>query len=123
MIARRFERIAKKIVREDVELQSTDEPFFIDKEVYNLHLAEMREIIEDSSLSDFLFKYDLTIHTTELIKYFGPQSSTKRDFVNLKYLSGKYGYHLCYMALRESASDDNENEDLVRSMRSTGLYT
>ena len=81
----------------------------------------MKDVMEDSSLSDFLLKYDLSIHTTELVKYFNPQSSTKRDFVNLKYLSGKYGPHLCYMALRESSSPDNENGEIVRQMKCTGL--
>ena len=120
-LVRRFERIVKKIVREDIESQPQEDPrFFIDKDVFDHHLSEMMEKIEDSSLSDFLLKYDLSIHTTELVNYFGKQSK-KRDFVNLRYLSAKYGCHLCYMALRESASDLNENETLVREMKSTGI--
>ena len=124
VLARRFERRVKKIVKHDVESQTGVEDgqqFFIDKEVYDKYLPDMKENMEDSSLSDFLLKYELGIHTTELIQYFGPPSSKKRDFVNLKHLSGKYGYHLCYMALRESASDANDNKELVARMKSKGM--
>ncbi len=62
------------------------------------------------------------MHTTELVQYFSPQSSRKRDFVTLKHFSGKYGFHLCYMALRESVSDKNDNKELVAKMRKTGMY-
>ena len=121
---RKFEKIAKRIVQEDIESQTGDQ-FFIDKEVYRRHMSELTDTIDDSSLSNFLIKYDLQIHLDELMQYFNPNFSRKRHFVSLKYMSSKYGYHLCYMALREAAreNDDNEDQDniqVVQALESTG---
>ena len=114
----------KEIVRGDIESQlavAGQTSFFIDKEVYDIYLPQVKDNIEDSSLSDFLLKYDLKMDLTELVKYFSPSSSRKRNFVNLRYLSCEYGYHLCYMALREAASKHNDNLQLVTKMRETGM--
>ena len=121
---RKFEKIAKRSVLEDIESQTGDQ-FFIDKEVYRRHMSELTDTIDDSSFSNFLIKYDLQIHLDELMQYFNPSFSRKRHFVSLKYMSSKYGYHLCYMALREAARED-ENEDIqdniqvVQALESTG---
>ena len=121
---RKFEKKVKDIVRRDVEAtrnKGTEPVFFIDEDVYNLYFDDMKENIEDSSLSHFLLKYDLGMHTADLVKYFNPDSSRERNFAHLRHLSPKYGFHLCFMALREAAKKHEENYELVEKMKATGM--
>ena len=117
--AGKLERIAKSIVKQD--LKNTDQLFFIDQEVYDLYFPEIKENVKDSSLSNFMARYDLSMQIPELIEFFDPHSSRMRNFAHLKHMSGKYGYHLCYMALREAANEDNHNKELTAKMKAKGI--
>ncbi len=119
--AGKLERIAKSIVKQDLQdLENTDQLFFIDQEVYDLYFPEIKENVEDSSLSHFMVRYNLSMQTTQLVELFDPQSSRMRNFAHLKHMSGRYGYHLCYMALREAANVDNHNKELTARMKAKG---